>query len=140
VPGWTRGTAAAGLVLLACSASGGASARPVPAGGTGFFTRTQAERGRRTFDSVCRACHELGDFRGATFEWAWRRRTAWDFFGRMVETMPEDNPGILEDATYAELVAYILALNGYAAGAGELAATEAAMSVIPLGPGARRTP
>jgi len=138
MPGWTRGTAAAALVLLACSASGGGSAPPVPA--TGFFTRSQVERGRRAFDSVCRACHELGDFRGATFEWAWRRRTAWDFFGRMVETMPEDNPGILEDATYADLVAYILALNGYATGAAELAATEAAMSAIPLGPGAGRTP
>ena len=129
------------FAALACSAGPGAPGGPAPVTeATGFFSQVQADRGARAFARTCRECHEVVDFRGADFEWQWRRRTAWNLFDRMVETMPEDDPGMLTDATYVDLIAYILSLNGYAMGRTELTATESALRVIPLGPGARRVP
>jgi len=48
--------------------------------------------------------------------------------------MPEDSPGSLQDQEYVDIIAYILELNGHDAGDGELAATEASLSQIPVDP------
>jgi len=106
----------------------------------GFYSAAQVDRGRDAFRTNCVECHSINaDFTGRAFEWNWRRRTVWDLFRRIKETMPEDFPGLLTDQGYADIIAYILDANGYAAGAGDLMPTDVSMSVIPLGPGARKT-
>lgn len=138
----------AGIGLVACVACAhtgpGDGTQPAPdaspRSASGFYTAEQAARGRAAFRLDCGECHTASDFRGRDFEWDWRRRTVWDFFRRVRETMPEDFPGILPDRGYADVIAYILSLNGYAAGDVELHATEEAMDVIPLGPGAAKAP
>ncbi len=134
----------AGLVVCAACVHAGtrADTEPVrdlsPGSSRGFYTVKQAARGRAVFRLDCGECHSVSDFRGRDFEWEWRRSTAWDLFRRMRETMPEDFPGILPDQTYADVIAYVLSLNDYTDGATELRATEEAMDVIPLGPGAQK--
>jgi cytochrome c5 len=103
---------------------------------TGFYSVAQAQRGLRVFRRLCSECHYPNEFRGDDFEWDWRRQTVWDLYRTMTRTMPEDDPGGLPDQTYADVIAYILRINEYASGDGELVADREQMEKIPLGPGA----
>ena len=49
-------------------------------------------------------------------------------------SMPEDNPGGLPGQTYADVIAYILELNGYEAGDTELTTDRDAMRAMRLWP------
>jgi len=91
------------------------------------FTAAQVERGRGEFRGICADCHSASEFRGRTFLYEWRRQTAWDFFRELTETMPDDAPGSLTDQQYVDVTAYVLEMNGYAAGESELAATQAVL-------------
>lgn len=96
-----------------------AEAEPAgPAGG--IFTDSQAQRGRTTFDEVCSECHTTSEFRGRTFQRSWGRRTVYSFFRTVRSTMPDDNPGGLEEQVYLDVVAYILSMNGHDGGSAEL--------------------
>jgi mono/diheme cytochrome c family protein len=100
------------------------AAEPV---GTASFTVRQADRGQYDFGAVCGDCHSTSEFRGDNFLYKWRRRTAWDFYKLITTTMPENAPGSLSDEQYVDVIAYILQMNGFEAGAGELPATKAAL-------------
>ena len=86
----------------------------------GIYSEEQAERGRGTFRSVCGECHYSREFRDDQFKYSWRRRSVGDLFGHIMETMPEDAPGSLSSHQYADVVAYILSLNGLPAGSTDL--------------------
>ena len=94
------------------------SAAEAPVGG--IFTETQASRGRTTFDEVCSECHTTSEFRGRTFQSNWGRRTVYSFFRTVRSTMPDDNPGGLEEQVYLDVVSYILSMNGHGPGTSEL--------------------
>lgn len=132
---------ASGILVAGC-ASGGASdasaatpAAQPPAESTpppaeaepatpvgGIFTDAQAQRGRTTFDEVCSECHTTSEFRGRTFQRSWGRRTVYSFFRTVRSTMPDDNPGGLEEQVYLDVVSYILSMNGHDGGSAELSA------------------
>ncbi len=99
-----------------------ATADPAAAPTAAIFTTGQSERGRLAFDDVCSACHTTNEFRGRSFQSNWGRRTVYSFFRTVRSTMPDDNPGGLEEARYLDIVAYILSINGHVAGAAELTA------------------
>jgi mono/diheme cytochrome c family protein len=86
----------------------------------GIYSEAQAERGGDVFTSVCGDCHYTNEFRDQQFKFSWRRRTVADLFGHISETMPENAPGSLAKAQYADVVAYILSLNGVPAGNADL--------------------
>lgn len=88
----------------------------------GIFTDAQARRGRTTFDEVCSECHTTSEFRGRTFQRTWGRRTVYSFFRTIRSTMPDDNPGGLEEQIYLDVVSYILSMNGHDGGTAELGA------------------
>ena len=52
---------------------------------------------------------------GEAFEAVWAGRSVRALYDS-ARTMPPANPGSLSDETYASLVAYVLQMNGYAAG------------------------
>lgn len=103
------------------------AASPETAAAPVSFTVEQVERGLAEFRGSCGECHSTGEFRGRTFLFRWRRQTAWDFFREIVTTMPEDAPGSLRDREYADIIAFVLDMNGYDAGGAELPPTEAAL-------------
>ena len=122
----------AGLLLLIVAASGGVAepdtashARSVK---DGVYTEAQALRGEASYRTHCVECHGE-DLRGAHmtpsmvgigFAFRWRNRDLHDFYEGMRTTMPQSAPGGLSADVYVDLVAFILARNGYPAGDAEL--------------------
>lgn len=137
--------AAAVLVAGACaSASGSGSSSPLPPPTSapavpapaeeGIYATAQAERGRSSFREVCAECHYSSEFRDQQFQFKWGRRTVRDLYREIVRNMPEDDPGSLPDQEYADIVSYILQLNGFPAGSAELPADEDVMARYSMTP------
>ena len=84
------------------------------------FTEDQAEEGRAAYAERCASCHgdNLDDgevappLKGTDFRERWRAESPDVLFTLTADTMPQDQPGVLDDATYAALVAYIYRENG----------------------------
>lgn len=93
------------------------------------FTSEQAGRGQAAYRRACQDCHgyELnnGEFGGAPlnglyFSRHWGSGSVAALYGYLTAKMPPDRPGKLNPQTYADLVAFLLSKNGYAAGSAEL--------------------
>jgi alcohol dehydrogenase (cytochrome c) len=89
-------------------------------GAAGPFTRAQVDTGRQAFADNCASCH-LADLAGtndapalagSAFMGAWGKRTTAQLYSKIHTTMPLGRGGSLDEATYADLVAYILRANG----------------------------
>lgn len=80
----------------------------------GVFTQAQVDAGKPVYDSVCRNCHDMRFYRDALRSWN-NQSLLW-FWESILGTMPADNPGSLMDREYTEVVAYILAEQGFPAG------------------------
>ena len=99
----------------------------------GVYTLDQAKRGALK-SGLCTSCHGDGFENGAAPQLAgpdflarWQGRTVGDLFDIIRLTMPDDEPGGLPREQYADLVAYILAVNKFPAGT-----TEVGTAVEPL--------
>src|SRR5476651_1548853 len=85
-------------------------------GAAGPFTQAQVDAGRQAFADNCASCH-LADLAGtndapalagSAFMGAWGKRTTAQLYSKIHTTMPLGRGGSLDEATYADLVAYIL--------------------------------
>lgn len=124
-----------GLLLVILAAWGDVAAEtdtasPARSVKDGVYTEAQALRGETAYRAHCVECHGE-DLRGAHmtpsmvgigFAFRWRGRDLYDFYEGMRTTMPQSAPGGLSADVYVDLVAFILARNGYPAGDGELPA------------------
>src|SRR5688500_5125005 len=98
-------------------------AAPVATGIAPQYTTAQATAGKTAFDADCAVCHGntltngtmAPPLAGESFRAIWGGRSVRELFDT-AKTMPPANPGSLPDATYTNIVAYILQVNGYAAG------------------------
>ena len=88
----------------------------------GVFTERQARRGERWFAQICEQCHRTRDFTSAQFHERWAGSSVGDLLQFMQNTMPPENPGALSTERYADVLAYILAVNDYPAGDDEVPA------------------
>lgn len=113
--------------LVLCMA-GGAWAQTSSSVLDGAYTADQAQRGQAAFTQTCAACHGSGltgngeapALVGGEFISNWAGLTAGDLFERIRTTMPQDNPGKLSRAQYADILSFILKSNGYPAGQKDL--------------------
>jgi len=105
-----------------------AGANTAPAS-TVTFTDEQAAQGKATYAKNCADCHgstlDNGEFGGAPLRGSWFRNkwgngSVAGLYAFTKARMPPDRPGALSDKVYADLVAYILSVNGYKAGNQEL--------------------
>jgi mono/diheme cytochrome c family protein len=102
-----------------------APAKPAPAlaGAAPQYTAAQAAAGKTAFDADCAVCHgntlrngTMGPpLAGEAFDAMWAGRSVRALFDS-AKTMPPASPGSLSDDTYASILAYVLQVNGYAAG------------------------
>jgi PQQ-dependent dehydrogenase (s-GDH family) len=102
-----------------------APAKPTPAvpGAAPQYTAAQAAAGKTAFEADCAVCHgntltngTMGPpLAGESFHSGWTGQSVRALFDS-AKSMPPETPGSLSDATYANIVAYILQVNGYAAG------------------------
>lgn len=136
------------LSLASCQSASGprpGSPRPEPAAGArapgtamdarpGPYTAQQATRGEATFQDACSRCHETSHFSTADFFRTWTRAPLSQLYGFIATTMPRGRPGSLSRPQYADVVAYLLALNGIPPGETDLPATTAALARIRVEP------
>lgn len=95
----------------------------------GVYNKAQASRGRKQYQELCRTCHEGDDFATGYLD-AWTGRTAFDFVELLLNTMPEEDPGVGGAETFADIVAYIFRLNGLPAGEAEMKSDEESLKLI----------
>ena len=83
------------------------------------FTAEQATAGRAAYEQTCATCHgqslrQLPNalLAGAEFLGRWGNRATSDLIAQARSTMPPDNPGGFPAETYADIVAYLLQVNG----------------------------
>lgn len=106
----------------------------------GVYSNEQSKRGEEISMKSCVSCHgealagsDLAPaLQGEDFRGAWAGRTAGELFEKVQTTMPADQAGTLKPQQSAELVAYMFKLNGYPAGATELASEMAALQQIKI--------
>lgn len=103
------------------------------------FTAAQAAAGKTAYNSNCAVCHGStltnGTFGtplgGEYFVKMWRGRSVGALLEKSVKTMPPAAPGSLKPGVYADIVAYVLEMNGAKAGSVALGASAAAGMRIP---------
>ena len=103
-------------------------AQPIRPASEGVYVEEQAERGEPVYQETCAACHMpdlLGDdfapaLSADMFAARWAGKPVGELFIIVKATMPADRPGSLDDKEYAAIVAFLLKMNGYAAGPQEL--------------------
>ena len=83
---------------------------------TGVYSPAQARKGADTYRKFCSSCHSPAGHSGEVFQSTWSGRTAADLFDYLRTTMPNNNPGGLSRSQYADIVSYLLQLNGMPAG------------------------
>jgi cytochrome c5 len=103
-------------------------------GAAATFSEAQADRGRDTFRATCTECHHSGEFTDARFKYRWSGRSAGNLYQLIQTSMPETAPGSLRREQAVELVSYILRMNGFQPGAGELTSDRAVLDGISLAP------
>ncbi len=120
------GARAAAAIIVAVTAS--LLAQSAATVWDGVFTVEQAARGQIGYQKACGSCHGSGlegdgfapPLIGEPFTERWQSGSVGDFFLVVKTTMPQDRPGSLSAAAYADIVAYLLKMNNYPAGQLEL--------------------
>ncbi|MDX2183694.1 MAG: cytochrome c [Gemmatimonadaceae bacterium] len=99
---------------------------------SGAYTEQQAAVGEAYFRGYCLECHGPSDMANDTFKAKWHGRTVYDLFERLRTSMPDGAPGSLPRQTYADIVAYMLKLNGAPVGSLPLSADSLLLARTPL--------
>src|SRR5262245_42282763 len=123
------------IVLAAMPPSHGADARSVL---QGVYTKAQAERGRASYVAACASCHgtqlqgdtDAPDLAGNAFLRRWTDRSVGALFTFTESQMPVGRPRSLGAAGYADVIAHILAANGFPEGQQELPGNGSVLDTI----------
>ncbi|HKQ46420.1 MAG TPA: cytochrome c [Rhizomicrobium sp.] len=127
------------FLLMAFAALGvsGAQAQTTHSAWNGVYTEAQAERGAVSYAQNCARCH--GANLAGTFETPplmgrfipyWSGTTLDVLMEYLGTAMPLDRPGRLSRATNADIVAFILKVNGFPSGPAELSADDTVLRAI----------
>ena len=98
------------------------------------YAGAQAAKGRQAFQLTCLSCHKPTELSGDKFWSGVVGKSLRDFFDYLRTSMPQDNPGGLDEDDYVNLTAYILQLNGMPAGERALTADSTALAKIRVVP------
>jgi alcohol dehydrogenase (cytochrome c) len=136
------------MVLLALSVSAGAEKPDTNA--PVAFTAAQAARGRVLYAADCASCHGrnlsgsefASALNGNTFSQQWAAKPAEALFSFIHSRMPPAAPGSLTPEDTAQILAYLVQVNGVQPGERELPSDPQALAtmIIPRGPEAPAAP
>jgi mono/diheme cytochrome c family protein len=104
------------------------------------YSAAQAGRGESSYANTCARCHKAslggGDespaLTGAGFLANWNGQTVRDLHDRIRSSMPTDDPGIYTPQLVSDVIAYMLKVNGFPAGAVELSAVSDSLKDIAI--------
>src|ERR1700736_3907785 len=107
-------------------------------GGGGVYTKEQAERGKTRYFASCAVCHggllqgdsDSPELAGNSFMKRWGDQSVGTLFSFAMSQMPVGRPGSLGAQGYADVIAHILAINGFPDGQRELPAGGQALDRI----------
>jgi mono/diheme cytochrome c family protein len=131
------------LICFLLVASAGLAATASRSIWDGVFSAEQVARGKTSYANECADCHgeELeGDgkkspaLKGPVFFKNWRNKSVSRLIETTRRTMPPEDPAILSRQVCTDVVAYILAENGYPTGKTDLAVDAADLRQIVLEP------
>ena len=94
------------------------------------YTSEQADQGHELFVAACQNCHAPTQHALPPFRARWFGRTLGDLFGYVRREMPQADPGTLSNEESAQLVAYLMRINGMRSGSTPLASDSAALVSI----------
>lgn len=100
----------------------------------GVYSAAQADRGEQRFKTSCSSCHTPGSFAGGAFADRWNGQTMGEVFEFVSNAMPENDPGGLPGEEYANVLAFILKVNGYKAGDNDLPSKAADLKAFKIAP------
>lgn len=134
------------IVIAACAVAWATSGvhsalRAQGAVADGVYTEEQATRGKELFTKTCVECHGeeltgmediIPPLTGEIFLKTWQGRSVGDLFDQITKNMPALSPGSLKPEQAADLVAYILSVSKYPAGATALVAKFEALQQIKI--------
>ena len=118
------------FVIAAAALCAAGSAQAQTATQPGVYTEVQAARGDTVFLQVCASCHSTSEFNTPQFRSLWAGKPLFTLFDQLRATMPQDNPGGLTRQQYADVMAYIIKLNGHAAGEVEIPTADDSLRAI----------
>ena len=106
----------------------------------GVYSEVQAQRGQALYNQHCMACHggsltggeQAPPLAGGEFLSNWNGLTVGDLFERIRTSMPLNNPQSLNRETNAAILAYILSVNRFPAGAADLSSRTEVLKLIRL--------
>jgi mono/diheme cytochrome c family protein len=110
------------------------SAPPPRSARGGVYTAEQAREGMAIFEQQCSRCHSAQEYRSPRFQTKWTSRTLHELYLVISTTMPFDQPASLQPRQYAELISFILEVNGFPPGPIALGWEEKALAAITLDP------
>jgi cytochrome c len=104
----------------------------------GVFTKDQAARGKTRYFAACASCHggllqgdsDSPELAGTAFMKRWGDQPVGTLFAFAMSQMPVGRPGSLGAQGYVDVIAYILATNGFPDGTQELPANALALESI----------
>ena len=106
---------------------------------TGVYTEAQAQRGAEVYDTVCARCHgkalegaDAAALTGKEFMTSRDGTTLDSLFRKILNTMPDDDPGTLKAPQVADVTAHILSVNKFPAGESELPSEAAQLKQIKI--------
>jgi cytochrome c len=91
----------------------------------GVYTPAQAASGKSIYTRSCTVCHldslagganEAPALKGKQFLSEWEGKPLRSLFGRIISTMPSDDPGSLSEQETLDVLAYLLQENDYRSG------------------------
>jgi mono/diheme cytochrome c family protein len=136
-----RVLALAGLATLVGSLGAPVQAQQVRTANDRVYSDAQAKRGQALYQERCAACHGealRGDsgppLTGDEFVAVWGSQPLSDLVGKILTTMPANDPGKLTRQQSADLVGLILQVGKFPAGQADLAVDEAALKLITILP------
>jgi S-disulfanyl-L-cysteine oxidoreductase SoxD len=92
---------------------------------SGVFTVEQAKNGDRIYHERCSKCHgpdlvatdpDAPDLTADGFKLGWIGKTVGNRFRTIRIAMPADAPGSLDEASYIDIIAFVLSFNGHPPG------------------------
>jgi hypothetical protein len=82
----------------------------------GVYTSEQAARGRDAYEADCRTCDRDGPRKDEPFMRDWGGSEVNALFDQIKMSMPASAPSSLSDASYFDIIAYLLEANAFPAG------------------------